>query len=50
MVQSNVLSRRADYVTKEDTDNENMTLLPDTVFVKVLDIDLHGLLVEARMI
>jgi hypothetical protein len=44
-----VLSRRADYVTDEDNDNGNMMLLPDTVFVKALDTELHDLLAEATM-
>jgi RNase H-like domain found in reverse transcriptase/Reverse transcriptase (RNA-dependent DNA polymerase)/Integrase zinc binding domain len=49
MVQSDMLSRRANHVTEENTNNENMILLPDTVFVKVLDAELHDLQAEAIM-
>jgi hypothetical protein len=49
MVQSDALSRRADHVTEEDMDNKNMILLPDTVFIKILDVELHDLLAEAIM-
>jgi hypothetical protein len=49
MVQLDALSRRADHTTEEDSDNENMTLLPDTIFVKVLNTELHDLLAEAIM-
>jgi hypothetical protein len=49
MVQSDALSRRADHITEEDTNNKNMILLPDTVFMKVLNVELHDLLAEAIM-
>jgi hypothetical protein len=49
MVQSDVLSRRADHIMEEDANNENMILLLDTIFVKVLDTELHDLLAEAIM-
>ena len=33
MIQSDTLSRRPDYIPDEDTDNEDMTLLPDELFI-----------------
>jgi RNase H-like domain found in reverse transcriptase len=49
MIQSDALSRRSDHVIGEDTDNENLTLLPDELFMKAIDIQLHDLLVENIM-
>lgn len=46
MIQSDALSRRANLCPKEAHDNENMILLPDHIFVKVTDTDLHTLIVE----
>jgi hypothetical protein len=49
MVQSDVLSWRADLYPDEDNNNEDMTLLPDDLFVKVIDTKMHSLLVTALM-
>jgi hypothetical protein len=49
MIQSDALSRRADLHPDEDNDNEDMTLLPDDLFVKVINMETHGLLVTALM-
>jgi hypothetical protein len=49
MVQSDTLSRRADLHPDEDNDNEDMMLLPNELFVKVIDTETHGLLVTALM-
>ena len=35
------LSRRPDFIPKEDTDNEGVTLLPQTLFVRLVDIELN---------
>ena len=35
------LSRRPDFIPKEDTDNEGVTLLPQTLFVRLIDIELN---------
>ena len=43
MIQSDSLSRRPDYVL-EDNDNKDMILLPDDVFIKMIDLDLQDLL------
>ena len=40
MVQSDTLSRRVDHVPDKDTDNEDMTLLPEKLFVKFIDADM----------
>jgi hypothetical protein len=48
MVQSDALSRREDFNTG-DTDNEDMTMLPESLFINSIDIDLHDLLAESIM-
>jgi len=47
MVQSDALSRQPDMAPEEDNDNANLTLLPDTLFVKVIDTDLKDAFLEA---
>ena len=37
----NALSRRPDFVPKEDTDNEGVTLLPQTLFVRLIDVEFN---------
>jgi hypothetical protein len=49
MVQSDALSRRADLHPDEDNDNEDMTLLPDELFMKVINTEMHSLLVTVLM-
>lgn len=49
MVQSDVLSRQEDLIPTEDTDNEDITILPDKFFVRVIDTELHGLIAEKTM-
>ena len=41
MVQSDALSRRPDYCPSEDNDNEDIIMLPDNLFVNLIDIDLQ---------
>ena len=41
MVQSDALSRRPDFTPEEDTDNENITMLPDELFVNLIDAELQ---------
>ena len=41
MIQSDALSRRPDYVPEEDHDNENRILLPENLFVNLMDMDLQ---------
>jgi hypothetical protein len=40
MVQLDALSRRSDYIHGEDTDNENKILLPDYIFIKLINTKL----------
>ena len=35
------LSRRPDFIPKEDTDNKGVTLLPKTLFTRLVDIKLN---------
>jgi reverse transcriptase-like protein/integrase-like protein len=41
MVQSDTLSRRPDFVPKDDTDNEDIVLLPEGLFIALIDVDLQ---------
>ena len=36
MVQSDALSRRPDFVPDNDTDNDDMTMLPEKLFINFL--------------
>jgi hypothetical protein len=49
MVQSDTLSRRPDLCPDDDTDNEDMTLLPDKLFVKAIDVEMHDLIAAHLM-
>ena len=40
-MQSDTLSRRPDFTPKEDTDNENITMLPDELFISLIDTELQ---------
>ena len=44
MVQSNVLSQWPDLCPDKDTDNEDKILLPDTMFVRLIDTKLRDLI------
>jgi hypothetical protein len=41
MIQSDALSRRPDYVPDEDNDNEDIVMLPDALFINLVDLDLQ---------
>ena len=47
MTQADALSRRSDHYQKEDHDNENMVLLPEDLFVNLLDTELQDQILEA---
>jgi hypothetical protein len=49
MIQSDALSRREDHDVGGDTDHENMIMLPETLFIKTIDTELHDLLAETMM-
>ena len=40
MVQSDALSQRPDLCPDDDTDNEDMIMLPDNMFLNLIDMDL----------
>jgi len=44
MVQSDTLSRRADLTPDMDDDNDDRTLLPDSLFVNMIDTELNDLI------
>jgi len=41
MAQADALSQRPDHVLEEDHDNEDVTILPDSIFVNFIDIELR---------
>jgi hypothetical protein len=41
MIQSDALSRRPDFYLDGDDDNDNMTLLPNNLFVNLIDLELQ---------
>jgi hypothetical protein len=45
MIQSDALSRRPDHIT-DDTDNDDVIVLPDDIFVKMIDTELHDEIVD----
>ena len=47
MIQSDALSRRPDFIPDKDMDNENITMLPDSLFIQLLDIDLQRRIANA---
>ena len=49
MVQSDALSRRPDCVREKDDDNENRVLLPEGLFIRVINTELRSQIVESMM-
>lgn len=41
MIQSDALSRRPDFTPENDTNNEDITMLPDELFVNLIDTELQ---------
>jgi hypothetical protein len=41
MILSDTLSRRPDFVPEKDTDNEDIVLLPDKLFINLIDLELQ---------
>ena len=41
IIQLDTLSRRPDFIPKEDMDNENITMLPDALFMNLIDTELQ---------
>jgi hypothetical protein len=42
MAQSDALSRWPDFVPETDNGNEDITMLPDNLFVNLINVDLRG--------
>ena len=42
MIQSDALSRQPDLCPDKDTNNENIVMLPDKMFVNLIDMDLQN--------
>ena len=49
MIQSDALSRWADQVLNEDSNNENMVMLADNLFVNFVDTDLKNLILKTTV-
>ena len=47
MIQANALSRRSDHCPKDDHDNEDIVLLPNNLFVNLLDLELQDWILKA---
>ena len=41
MIQSDALSRRPNFIPTEDMDNKDMIMLPETMFVNLIDVNLQ---------
>ena len=48
MIQSNALSKRPDHGIDESTGKEEQVLLPDNLFINLLDIDLQNWILDAK--
>jgi hypothetical protein len=47
MIQSDVLSRRPDHIPENDDDNENIVILPDKLFINLINVELTKLIESA---
>jgi len=47
MVQSDALSRQPDHIPEEDTDNEDLVLLPDKLFINHVNVKLAKMIESA---
>ena len=41
MILSDALSQQPDFIPEEDDDNNNLTMLPDDLFINLIDVDLQ---------
>jgi hypothetical protein len=48
MLIADLLSRRANHIPKEDNDNEDITVLPQKLFVNLVDINLQNKIAKSR--
>ena len=47
MVQSDALSRQPDHIPDEDTDNKDLVLLPDKLFINLVNVELAKMIESA---
>jgi len=47
MVQSDALSRQPDHIPDEDTDNEDLVLLPEKLFINLVNVKLAKMIESA---
>jgi hypothetical protein len=47
MIQSDALSRRPDHIPENDDDNENIVILPDKLFINLINVELAKLIESA---
>ena len=47
MIQSDALSRRPDHVPENDDDNENIVILPDNLFINLINVELAKMIKSA---
>ena len=47
IIQADALSRRSDHCPRDDHDNEDIVLLPNNLFVNLLDLELQDWILEA---
>src|SRR5271155_6092628 len=47
MIQSDALSRRSDHCPDKDQDNQDITLLPENMFINLIDMDLQNRIASA---
>jgi hypothetical protein len=48
MIQSDALSQRPDLCLEEDTNNKNIVMLPEEMFVNLIDVDLQERIAAAN--
>ena len=48
MVQSDALSRRPDFTPENDNDNEDITMLPENLFIHLIDTNLQNRIAECK--
>ena len=48
MIQSDALSHRPDFVPDEDNDNKDITMLPDNLFINLIDLDFQKCIANCK--
>ena len=50
MFQSNALSRRPDHIPEVDNDNKDITVLPEAIFVNLIDTELQEQIANSKLL